>query len=307
MKSLVVRVAAVALAIIALPGAAHANWITAGSAFIADINPANDGQSNPQSNADGVINFAVYQATSGGTINSTLGISSAQSLFGTTAVNNGDYIYMYQVVNTVAPGVADYDRALDKILIEHIASTTTVSAAGYLDKTVFTDTSGNVGPNGTSGTGAGTTNTGNYRLGADNSTPGTAFYIANPGLATDTFSINATSFNKNDALKPNGATGTAYSFKFPGNDVGNGSGLQPTEYSSIVYIVSTFAPGLGSGQVSDTQWGGGFVPTPGGAGPLLNTPEPGTFGLIALAIPLIGWGYARRLRKNLSAQAATVA
>jgi len=288
MKSLVVRVAAVALAISTLPGVAHANWVTGGSALT----------STPAGSADGLINYAVWKndGTSGSNLFTQMGISSVTGLGSAGGITNvsgyetAKYAYVYQVVNTSYP-VGSNESNLDGVFIE-IGDKTAggVKGVAIANGYVFTETDTNpkVGP------------TNNQRLGF-NSTSAPLEGGTVTGTATDTGANSAITANWNTF--PNDPTvpkPDAVKFTFTNFLLTDG-------YTTLMIITSDLDPGAARGATQDGGEAYGLVATPGGAGPLVNAPEPSTFGLIALAIPLVGFGYARRLRKNISVQAATVA
>jgi len=297
MKSLVVRVAAVALAISTLPGAAHAEWVTGGSSLV-PIQPTPSGQSGT---ADGLINYAVWKndGTHSGDLFAQMGITSVSSLAtaggisNTGTYNTAQFAYIYQVVNTSYPSPdtpQDPDHKLDGLFVE-IGNKTAggVKGVALANGYVLTEndpTSMKVGP------------TSNQRLGINSTSDPLESGIVT-GTATDSDAKTAITADWNKF--PNEPTGPdAVKFTFT-------NFLFTDEYTTLMIITSDFVPGAARAATQDGGEGDGLVATPGGGGPLIGAPEPSTFGLIALAIPLMGFGYARRLRKNLPAQAATLA
>jgi hypothetical protein len=63
-------------------------------------------------------------------------------------------------------------------------------------------------------------------------------------------------------------------------------------YTALMLGGSNYTPNIyGQGQTGDGGYANGDVPVPG--------PEPSTFALLALAFPVFGFGYVRRLRNRL--------
>jgi len=290
MKSLVVRVAAVALAISTLPGAAHADWVTGGSALT----------SAPAGSADGLINYAVWHndGTNSGNLFTQMGIASVTALGGggsditnVSGYETAKYAYVYQVVNTSYPVGAD-EHKLDGFFVE-IGDKTAGGVKGVAIANGYVFTEGD--PNNTH---VGPTN--NQRLGFNSQTSPLEGATVS-GTATDSGANSAITADWNSF--PNDPTvpkPDAVKFTFTNFLLTDG-------YTTLMIITSDLGPGAARGATQDGGEAYGLIATPGGTGPLVDAPEPSTFGLIALAIPLVGFGYARRLRKNLSAQAATLA
>lgn len=305
MKSLVVRVAAVALAISTLPGAAHADWVAGagGSALVPSV-PVPGGQSGT---ADGVVNFAVWKNSG------TVGVDNLFTQLGITAYNaagtlgtsyqTAKYAYIYQVVNTSYPtGLEDQiEGFFVQVKTANVSGVavagTGAAGSGYVLTETLGVTDTKVGP------------TSNQRLGGESTvapnTVGNASGVVGDTGAFTTAHVGTNTIKANFNNFPDGSGDEAVRFTFGTGDPN--SGLLTNEYTTLLIITSNFDPGYAGGALQDGGNAMGFIVTPGGNGPLVDAPEPSTFGLIALAIPLVGFGYARRLRKNLSAQVATMA
>jgi hypothetical protein len=85
-------------------------------------------------------------------------------------------------------------------------------------------------------------------------------------------------------------------FAFAG--AGTTSGIGGGQYTNIMVIASNVAPVMGTGTLVD-----GLAPNSSGLVPV-PAPEPGTLALLGLGLPLLGWGYARRLRASKALAAA---
>jgi len=266
MKAFVLRAAAVALALLAIPSAADANWVGAGFSgsnqlTLGTVPPA----TGPR--ADGVINYAVYDNSANDFAAVTGFSGTATTQFGAGGLGAGRYIYLYQVVNN-DPITPEHELTGMHLMVD-LAS---INSAGFLLDTVFRDASGNVGP------------VGNIRLGLENPIPDVPLPAPNPtgfgtiAAAIETQSVTA---NNGDSLRFNFMPGTI-----------------PTDsFSSVLFVTSGRDPTFGQGRLVDGDTTAGFVPVP--------TPEPGTLALLGLGLPLLGWGYTRRLRAaKVAAEAA---
>ncbi len=69
-------------------------------------------------------------------------------------------------------------------------------------------------------------------------------------------------------------------------------------FSGLIIVGSNSINMTGLIQTGDGGYADGYVPVPG--------PEPSTFALLGLGLPLLGWGYARRLRASKALAAAGV-
>lgn len=266
MKAFVMRVAAVALAVLVSTSAANAAWMPGFSGSnqftknLTGTGPTNDG--------DGIVNFAVYD-----NINNDFGSFglTGTNQFGSGGLTAGRYIYLYQVVNT-NPNNSNPDHMLSGLFVEVVPST--IKSGGFVGDTVFQDAEGNVGP------------VGNVRLGTEsgvNDTPLTGF----PPTGFGTLSA---------AVESNSITIQGNLFRFNFFDANRDPAIDVNGFSSVVFLTSDFAPTLGRGRLVDGDIGAGSIPVP--------TPEPGTIALFGLALPLMGAGYVRRLRAAKAAAQA---
>jgi len=101
------------------------------------------------------------------------------------------------------------------------------------------------------------------------------------GAQVNSAGLHAT-FNSGNPGDP--VAGTA-AIKFNYMEIGATS--EPT-LTNLMIIGASVGPHAGIVQDGDGGEANAIVPVP--------TPEPGTFALVGLALPLLGWGYARRLR-----------
>jgi hypothetical protein len=256
MKSLIVRVAAVALVCLALPKPAEAQFMsgfTGNSGLLTSPNPSDQG----------TISYAVFQNSvtgTNGTFATFLSSASGTALSGAlsssvkTSLESQAYIYIYQVSIPTSGSTPP-----DKLYLANPALYTTASI-GFANQVVFS------GVNGSS-----------------------ALTSSSPTFATDSNAQTITSFNQNDQFHGTGTPPAALSYTF--NSVPNTS-----YYTSIMIAGSAIGPsGSGVGQIGDGLYVQGSVPVPG--------PEPSTVALLALAFPLFGFGYVRRLRNRLQVPA----
>jgi len=302
MKAFALRAAMVALALGAVPGAVQASWVagTGGSVLV----------SAPAGTADGVINYAVYQndgaGVSGGNLFTQLGIAQANDiLVGGSAANykTRQYAYVYQVVNTQYNTALE--AALDSLFIranmDTVSGVATASTGGATPQGyVFTELVGGVTTKITA-TGAPTDPTGgNNRLDG-----GAAENHTNSAPTVTTGQPNGTAVDAG-AWPGNPGMTAAWNF-FPDNsgnrairvDFGAASKLGTNMYTTLIIVTSDFAPVTAGLALQDGGNANGLGPVP--------TPEPGTLALLGLGLPLLGWGYVRRLRANKAVVAAVTA
>lgn len=253
MKAFVLRVAAVALAVCAIPNAADAMWLGTYSGSN-QLTLAPNGGPGPL--GDGIINFAVYDNINGDFSSIYAGAGTTQ--FGSGGVTAGRYIYLYQVVNTNPTGGDNPLTGMHLMVVD-----ADIESAGVLADTVFVDAGGNVGPDG------------NRRLGTESVANNVALFGFTPtALATDSAAIETMTVT---------STGVSLRFNFtvpPGVPTGS--------YSALLFVSANAAPTVGQGRLVDGDTTAGDVPVP--------TPEPGTLALLGLGLPVLGWGYRRRLR-----------
>jgi hypothetical protein len=319
MRSLILRAATVALAILALPSAADAGWMTEFT--------GNTQTGLPGAQGDGVINFAVFDNTgttaaskfSGQSFYTTgfataLGqslISGSGNIGSLADLNNSSYIYVYQMVNTnprgaesdleglflKGSGYLTGDGSMDDPYAPNL-NPGWLTAAGWANGYIFHDGTAKVGPN---------TPTNNQRLGGNDGQTGSGSFdtavdgkpsekASDPGSTID---VNALTIVSDDG----GITVSSVSVDFFPEDDSTEIALQyhvagmPTNtYSYLMIIASNHAPIYQRGTTSDGQHADGDIPVP--------SPEPGTLALIGLGLPLLGWGYVRRLRANKAVAAA---
>jgi hypothetical protein len=259
MRSFVLRAAAVALAICALPAAASAGWIAAGSV-----------SSSGGENTDAAtVTYAVFQNTSSST-------SSSGNFFGATGItvsqpSNSDYtstasdlsqyayIFVYQVSQAT----------------QHVVDSLYVSGLNTAAAIATGDTFASV-------------------TSASGSTPASATFNTNQ----TTVIMTGIDYNY---LQP-GTSANATQFTF--GDVGDGTQKNPG--TNVAYLTTTGLMIVGSNSynptgVAETADGGydiAILPVPG--------PEPSTFALLGVGLPLLGWGYARRLRASKALAVAGV-
>lgn len=292
MKAFVMRVAAVALAALAFPGAASADWM---SGYTGNTQTGLIG-STEFSRGDGVINFAVYDNTDGSfsafldsaagggiktVIQDNLLNKGAKGAFGTfNEFVNSQYIYFYQMVNT-DPNPLGKDNGLDGLFITQLGETAYTSG-GWANGYTFVDSNGNqVGLDG------------NRRLGPegndmDGAVDGTPSHSGETGVsfAANSSAQDFTKLERGDTF-PNPSIQPALQWV---TDLATG------DFSSIAFLGSNNGPVYRQGTTSDGQHSHGDVPVP--------TPEPGSLALFGLALPLMGAGYVRRLRAAKAAAQA---
>lgn len=233
--------------------------------------------SAPSGSGIGVISYAVFHNDTGNPLTAaTLGVSPTvfNAITGglqqgsTANLTSATYLYFYQVVNATPS-----NSFLNGLLLG--TDTSKVQAAGSASGYVFTDAGGAVGPSGNTGLDNGAT-PGFALSGAALS----AFYGGGSVLATNP-SVPAINFG--------------FFLPAPNHPPTN----TPTTYTSIVFIASNSPPHLSTSNILDGAVTSASLPVP--------TPEPGTLVLFALAAPVLGLGYARRMRKNLQDATASIA
>jgi len=229
----------------------------------------------------GVVSFAVFENTGGGSfvtaLNTLLGTSlSASQIPGASAIDaTARFIYLYQVRNT----------ASSTPVIEDLKITDTspggsrFTSVGFLSKQVFVDSQGNVGVG--SNTGLGTNPS------ADDPLDG------NPSFKNQTlngFATVAGSINPSGTDFDEGGSGDGFvtiSFNEPT--------IRGGQTSSVVFLTSRFPPGYAEGGIQDGTRSDGDIPT-------AITPEPGSLVLCGLGVSFLGfYGWRRR---GLKAQPA---
>lgn len=285
MRSMFLRAAAVALALVAMPRAADAAWMAGfgGSSLV----------SSPAGTADGVINYAVWQnnGLNGGDLFAQIGIDKANELAGTTgtAYKTAQYAYVYEIVNTKYNTNAE--AVLSGFFIEvnqgNLAgvayATNSAGTQGYVFSELVGVTTTKVGPGG---------DTGNHRLdgGAveDHTNAGAPVTtIGQPnGVALDSAAVRSNITADWDFFPPSGAT-QALKFTFQ-NDNGTGikKGINTNGFSTLLIVTSNYRPEFSGGSLQDGGNAMGSVPVP--------TPEPATIAMFGMALPLLGFGYFRR-------------
>jgi hypothetical protein len=90
--------------------------------------------------------------------------------------------------------------------------------------------------------------------------------------------------------------------EFSSSSTGLGSG----QTSALFFIASSSPPGLSTVAGTATQHSPIATSSTSYANVPVPTPEPGTLALMGLALPLFGWGYARRLRQSRAVVAAAM-
>jgi hypothetical protein len=149
--------------------------------------------------------------------------------------------------------------------------------------------------------------------------PITAFYVQNPDMVKDAGAANGVSF----AADPAGGTPTfstagtdssinqagaaifhtppatpALQFTYSG--IGGTTGTPPHARPNNTSLMIVGADTMVNGLIQDGDGGFAFgtAPVPG--------PEPSTLALLGLGLPLLGWGYVRRLRASKALASAAV-
>jgi hypothetical protein len=307
MRSLVLRAAVVALAILGVPKAADA-----GSFLPSYTGNTVFGQPTPLT--DGVVNFGVYHSTTTNFFTELFGASAgaAFQLANPTVDANAQYVYIYSVVNTGQPN-NNTEQALITFTVPTDGFAT--SAGAFQTSTVlnaantraaFTDAETTI----LTGNNANFVGSGrppnNRRLGPGVVPPGSV-----PGDGIPDFIDGAPSF----AFTPGtigqvgvttitGNTGIQSTVKPVTSSISAGGNTSFTfllgdgQVSTLFFFTANGPPaGYGQGEIS------GVTGAPSVADVPVPTPEPGTFALIGLGLPLLGWGYARRLRASKAVQA----
>lgn len=223
-------------------------------------------------NVSATVSYAVFNNTTGAFaayLNSAAGAGLKTALGSSaTALEADKYIYFYQVTN---PKAAVKEFSVGNPGATNVAA----SANGYVFKQNGNAlTTGGLASTGPGGSAAG-------------SSPTNLTFATNPN------SKGANTFPNGQDTFPDGTPSTAF-----GTSVGGTSGKT---YTSLMVLGSNndYMPG----QV-ETSGGGGTavafdVPVPG--------PEPSTFALLALGLPILGLRYGRRLQNRLKGVAPQVA
>ncbi len=289
MRSLFVRAAAVALALVALPRGAEAGTFLPAYTGYTVIGAGGPGTPNPTGATDGVINFAVYHNVGGsGNWATDLGINP--SLLTSGANTTAQYVYFYSVVNTLGPNnpnSSSSDATLFNLSVDTLNHS---DSAGVVSGYAFRDAPGAggvVGP------------VGNQYLGTNASNAGSDFYgdgspsyqLTDDGFPVGNISLTASTAAQaaimvsSTSINPiTGAMSTLFTFS-----------LAPNQFSTLVFVTSNEPPGYGTASSQGVLGSPGVVSGSAGDVPV-PTPEPGTFALLGLGLPLLGWGYARRAR-----------
>jgi hypothetical protein len=249
MRSFVLRVAAVALALFAIPRAADAGWTLAGQTTTVQA-------ANSPTNDTGVISYGVYNNSNADFFTAGVsGLSSANltaALIGSnSSLANDKYIYVYEMTNVNSA------TALVNLFIQD-------NNNAILDASTIV---------------------------------GEKFSSTFTTLNASAFTTGADSYWTNATPQPERTyppLTPAYEFTLA--QTGGYAALGTGQSSSIVIIGSNAPPVTGQGETGDGGWADGAIPVP--------SPEPGTFALIGLGLPLLGWGYVRRLRANKAVLAA---
>jgi hypothetical protein len=255
MRSLVLRAATVALALIAIPSAADASWTMAGQTNTTNDNPIG---TNNQANDVATVYAAVYNNTS------TFSTSGMTALYGSLSTLSADsYIYVYEVVSSNpinALYISPTGVNVVATLTGSVLTSSTGTAVTSSSQSVTTSELNSASPFQTTSTGAG------------------------PASVTNIYASNYHDFG-----------GSAYQIVF--QPLNNALGGPQYTYTSLIIVGSNAAPGVGLLETGDGSGAYTFSdPVP--------SPEPSTFALIGLGLPLLGWGYVRRLRANKAVLAA---
>jgi len=290
------RAAAVALALAVIPTKADAAWLVDYTGY------TSVGQ--PTDKVDGIINFGVYQ-NNGVTGNWATDLGIASALLPSGAQTSANYVYFYSVVNSYRPSANLPDETLVSLYIDTQQRDTSfgiVQGSGL--GAGFTDLQGLVGTtttvtNTTSGAGV------NNRLlggGLNENGPSTGDPQPLDGVPTHVISeetpippigiLTGPLGTSSSTLLPQGGTAVSGYVNDPLYNVQARQAtflLGTNQFSTLVFVTSDYAPTFGGGTLKGASgYSGGDVPVP--------TPEPGTLALLAMAVPLFGWGYKRRLR-----------
>lgn len=269
MRILSYRAAALIAALLILPGAARAQWIADGSTQTSQIGSS-------KNNDASTVNYAVFQQTTTGSsgtlatyLNSAAGAGLKTALGSSvTALENSKYIYFYQAANPVKTTIKEFYVANPG------ATTIAASANGYVfQQNGSAVTTGALASNPTGGSITG-------------------------GPSTDlTFTANTGAKGTNpDGTNTFGDTGNPNT-EFSLND---SVGIAKGQYSGLMVLGSNNKPMSGEVETGDGGQATAFgVPVPG--------PEPGTFALLALGLPILGLRYGRRLQNRLKGVAPLAA
>jgi hypothetical protein len=238
MKALLVRAAAVALAVAGATGTARASWVP-GASGTADFSGSTE-----------FVGYAVWKNTTGATtltaeINAALGLSGS-SAYPTNPISGGsnapatNYLYFYEAINYGS------NATVSSLTLPVAAAN--VQAAGSLPVT---------------------------------SSPANEFNEFQ-NSSTPTFRTNGTY----------GTVGTVWAAGgVAGGEEFSGANLGHNNFTTLMIIGSSVGPEFKTSTLG-TSGGSATASLP------VPTPEPGTLALMGLAVPVLGWGYARRLRQN---------
>jgi hypothetical protein len=279
MKRFALRAAAVALALLGTSSAASADWIASGSVVTQPI-------PGSQTNDTATVYFAVYDNKNGDFVaNSGLNFNQFAHSGGTSATLAADrYVYIYEVANpTVSPVLNFYVSSPGNINVA-------LSANGYVFQS---------GGKSVTGTDSGSTTSTLSALsgavaGGNFSNIGSETTSGSTSKTTDVVAVLSSNFHPNG-----GPPAERYDFGYTDPVFGTTpDSIAVGGFSALIIAGSNVAPVIGQVQTGDGSAAAGFAPVP--------APEPGTLALLGLGLPLLGWGYARRLRAS-KALAAVVA
>ena len=246
-----------------------------------------DGFPPPESTADGLVNFAIYQTTSGNWGTELAAIIGDGS---TTTVSGGggysptfsavpiigsvdytaSYVYMYQVVNTNPYGTAAADASLNSLTITFpydVASA--ITSVGYLRDTVFEDPTGVlVGPS--TNQKLGPVADGTNPVGGDTPGDGTPTYSQ---ATADIIGLNPAAPAPADLLPAVTATVFPNELRFTlGADE-----LLTNKYTTVMFFTTNMPTYIYSvDNLTDTTHTYGDLPIP--------NPEPGSFVMVLGAV-----------------------
>lgn len=242
-----------------------------------------------QPGSDGLVNFAVWDTSTGTTGNwifdflTDYGVSFTELAIIPGVSGFEPYVYLYQMVNTDPLPAAE--SALSLLQVE----AGTFTAGGYLNMGAtgvgFNEAAGVTGPVGNPAIGAATTDPvpGNQIPGALGALSAVPFAIL-PGSETPT-SVN------------NLASESLYQFDFPDLSVFpplTDHRVLPNGFSTIVVLTANLAPTYLTGTIHDGKTTQGDIPS--------NTPEPGTFlmtlGALSCGIAVV-LSAAKKSRKSV--------